>query len=272
MFAKNAHKLYSIPKLASLEISSYVFFPQEQSFSRHFCIFGRDCRVSFPSYCFTNSILCFSRCFSYSFESEAFFGWKDIFLPTFALLYVCSGIPILVVLEFYIETGCSVPRQDLCGFAGCTLLYVFLSTNQFLAPIPKGNLLVGISPTHRCRNTRERVVDVLAWIPTIWANNVFPSFAKGMWLESSFQEFPPVLFCRGNHVFVHFKDFFPLPLWHTLAPFVVQPNIIKVAALAKQASWEVPRPSPFSSSYGILHLHSWTWKHMFWDFRFWKNT
>ena len=63
-----------------------------------------------------NSILCFSKCFSYSFESKAFFGWQDIFLPTFVLLYICSRIPILVVLEFSRETGCSVPRQDLCGF------------------------------------------------------------------------------------------------------------------------------------------------------------
>ena len=33
----------------------------------------------------------------------------------FALLYICSRIPILVVLEFSRETGCSVPRQNLCG-------------------------------------------------------------------------------------------------------------------------------------------------------------
>ena len=190
MFSKHANSLPFLSLFASLEISSYVlsflfFLQREQSFSRHFCILGRD-RGGGVSLSLAKFFFSLSNCFSYSFESEAFFGWKDIFLPTFALLYVCSGIPILVVLEFSRETGCSVPRQDLCGFAGCTLLYVFLSTNQFLAPIPKGNLLVGISPTHRCRNTRERVVDVLAWIPTIWANNVFPSFAKMVWLEPSF--------------------------------------------------------------------------------------
>ena len=51
------------------------------------------------------SFLSFSKCFSYSSDSEAFFGWKDIFLPMFALLYICSRIPILGVLEFSRETG-----------------------------------------------------------------------------------------------------------------------------------------------------------------------
>ena len=45
-------------------------------------------------------------------------------------------------------------------------------------------------------------------------------------------------------------------LWYTIALFVVLPNIVKVATLAKQASWEVPHPCPFSSSYVMLHLHS----------------
>ena len=77
------------PNISICSILSYISFPlflQEQSFSRHFCILGRGRDISFPLYCFSNSILCFSRCFSYSFESNTFFGCIDIFLyNTFAL-------------------------------------------------------------------------------------------------------------------------------------------------------------------------------------------
>ena len=118
MFSKH-NKLSSIPKLVSLEISSYVlsflfFLQRGQSSSKHSRILWRD-RGGGVSLSLAKSFFSFSNCFSYSFESEAFFGWQDIFLPTFVLLYVCSGIPILVVLEFSRETGCSVPRQDICG-------------------------------------------------------------------------------------------------------------------------------------------------------------
>ena len=137
----------------------------------------------------------------------------------------------------------------------CTLLYLF--TNQFLAPIPKGNLFVHLPPTYRCRNTRERVVYVFAWIPTILANNVFPSFPKSMWFELSLDKVFPIFFCRGNHVFVHFREIFPVLLWYTIALFVVLPNIVKVLTLAKQAMWKCLTPAPFSSSYVTLHLHFW---------------
>ena len=100
---------FPFPKLASLEISSYIlsflfFLQREQPFSKHSRILWRD-RGGGLFLFLAKSFLSFSKCFSYSFESEAFFGWEDIFLPTFALLYICSRIPILVVLEFSRETG-----------------------------------------------------------------------------------------------------------------------------------------------------------------------
>ena len=118
-------------------------------------------------------------------------------------------------------------------FAVCTLLFVFLSTDHFLAPIPKSNLFVGVSPACRCRSTNERVVYILAEILAIWTNNVFPSFPERMRFELSLHKIFPILFCRSKHIFVHIRKFFSISLWHTLASFVVQPNIGKVASFAK---------------------------------------
>ena len=113
---------FSLSKLFQLEEKSWgkykpsklsyvslpLFFLQEQSFSRHFCILGRDRDISFPLYCFANSVLCFSRCFSYSFESDTFFGWIDIFL---SLQYVC----ISIVLYLFVETNkCSFSIHVHC--------------------------------------------------------------------------------------------------------------------------------------------------------------
>ena len=118
-------------------MSSYVFL-QQQSFSWHFSIFGRDMGGG-VSISFANSILCFSKCFSYSFESNAFFGWRDISLyvciPTcvFYISLFRSRIPILVVLEFSRETACSVPRQDLCVLQDALYyLYVFPQTTFYM--------------------------------------------------------------------------------------------------------------------------------------------
>ena len=166
------------------------------------------------------------------------------------------------VLEFSRETGCSVPRQDLCGLQ-VALYYLSLF---LLASIPKCNPFVGLPPTYWCRSTNERVVYILARIPTIWTNNVFPTFSKRMWFELSLQKFSPILFCRSKHIFVHLFAMYFSYLWHTLATFVVRPNIGKVASFAKQTSCQ--KPSPSSNS--MLSLHFGRRKYLQ-GFSFWKS-
>ena len=151
------------------------------------------------------------------------------------------------VLEFSRETGCSVPRQDLCGLQ-VALYYLSLF---LLASIPKCNLFVGFPPTCWCRSTNERVVYILAEIPTIWTNNVFPSFPEGMWFELSLHKIFPILFYRSNHIFVYTREFFSFLLFHTLATFVVQPNVVEVASFAKQTHSQIP--SSISNKMQLFH-------------------
>ena len=100
-----------------MEISPYVlsflfFLQRGQSSWKHSRILGRD-RGGGVSLFLAKSFSSFFICFSYSFDSDAFFGWQDIFLPTFALLYVCRRIPILVVLEFSWKDVLLLPNTDL---------------------------------------------------------------------------------------------------------------------------------------------------------------
>ena len=132
MFSKHTNSIPFQSLLASLEISTYVlsflfFLQRGQSSWKHSRILWRNMGGG-VSLSLAKSFFSFSNCFSYSFESDAFFGWKDIFLPTFALLYIRSRIPILVVLEFSRETGCYGRRigKPLCDFGG-GLLYLFPS-------------------------------------------------------------------------------------------------------------------------------------------------
>ena len=179
------------------------------------------------------------------------------------ILFCCkTRIPMPFVLEFSRETGCSVPRQDLCGLQ-VALYYLSLF---LLASIPKGNLFVGVSPACRCRSTNERVVYILAEILAIWTNNVFPSFPERMRFELSLEEVFPILFCRSKHIFVHIRKFYSISLWHTLASFVVRPNIVEGARLAKRTL--CPKSSTNSNKMQLLHFGR---RKYLQGFSIWKN-
>ena len=132
-------------------------------------------------------------------------------------LLVSSRIPILVVLEFSRETGCSVPRQDLCG-----LLYTTYSLS--FSHFKKQS--VCWSPSYILVSKHKRTSGVYSCKDS---HNVFPSFPEGMWFELSLDKVFPVLFYRSKHIFAMYFSY----LWHTLATFVVHPNIGKVASFAK---------------------------------------